>query len=131
MPEFETVSVKEAQFRAQSGRRGKFMNEYAGYIQQLPQGQAGRLHLEENEKPAAIRRRLTQAVQALDTKLIIKRSGSELYFWKENGAEEQPRPRRGRRPRRQEETATPEEYFTELEEFEQAMSEQTTVSDAV
>ena len=42
MPEFETVSVKEAQFRTQPGRRGKFMNEYAGYVQQLPQGQAGK-----------------------------------------------------------------------------------------
>jgi hypothetical protein len=119
MPEFETVSLKEAQFRTLPGRRGKFMNEYASYILTLPTGQAGKLHLVENEKPATIRRWLTQAAQALDTKLIIKRSGSELYFWKENGVEEQPRPRRGRRRRQEEETATPEQYFRETGELDQ------------
>jgi hypothetical protein len=31
--------------------------------------------------------------------LIIKRSGNDLYFWREDGGEEQTRPRRGRRPR--------------------------------
>ena len=124
MPEFETVSVKEAQFRTQPGRRGKFMNEYAGYVQQLPQGQAGKFWLVENEKPATICRRLTQAAQALDTKLIIKRSGDTLYFWKEDGAEEQPKPRRGRRPRRQEEAATPEQYFSETGESDEGETQQ-------
>jgi hypothetical protein len=106
------------------GPQGKFINEYAGYIQQLPNGQAGKLQLSEQEKPASIRRRLTQAAQALDTKLIIRRSGMALYFWKETGAEEQPRPRRGRRPKRQEETAlpeTPEQYFKEEGELNQGV----------
>jgi hypothetical protein len=43
MPEFAIVSVKEAQLRTIPGRQGKFMNEYAEYIKQLPQGQAGKL----------------------------------------------------------------------------------------
>jgi hypothetical protein len=122
MPEFETVSLREAQLRTVPGRKGKFINEYAGYIQQLPRGQAGKLHLVGNEKPAAICRRLTQAAQALDAKLIIKRSGLELYFWKETGAEQLKR-RGGRRPRRQEETAEPEQPFRELEEFVQGKTE--------
>jgi hypothetical protein len=116
MAEFGTISVKEAQLRTISGRQGKFINEYASYIQKLPPGQAGWLRLEENEKHFTIKRRLTQAAQALDTQLIIKRSGDTLYFWKENEAEEQPRPRRGRRPRRLEETTQPEQPFRELEE---------------
>jgi hypothetical protein len=94
MPEFETVSVKEAEFRSQSGRRGKFMNEYTDYIQQLPPEQAGKLHPEWNEKPAAIRRRLTQAAQVLGMQLVIKRSGEDVYFWKEDGTDEQPRSKR-------------------------------------
>jgi hypothetical protein len=36
MPEFAIVSVKDAQLRTLPGRQGKFMNEYAGYIKQLP-----------------------------------------------------------------------------------------------
>jgi hypothetical protein len=104
MPEFETVSVKEAEFRTQSERRGKFMNEYADYIQQLPPEQAGKLRPEGNEKPATIRRRLTQAAQVLGTQLVIKRSGEDVYFWKEDGTDEQSRskrkyPRRTRRRR--------------------------------
>jgi hypothetical protein len=49
MPEFATLSLREAQFRTISGRQGKFINEYADYIQQVPQGQAGRLRTGEGE----------------------------------------------------------------------------------
>jgi hypothetical protein len=99
MPEFTTVSVKEAQIRTIPGRQGTFMNEYIDYIQQLPKGQAGRLRVEEQEKPMTVRRRLAVASQALGIPLIIKRSGNDVYFWQENGEVEQPRPRRGRPPR--------------------------------
>jgi hypothetical protein len=95
------------------------MHEYIHYIRQIPQGQAGKLHLGEHENPVTIRRRLVQAAQAVNIKLIIKRSGQDMYFWRGNGADEQPRSsRRGRRPRLQEETATPEEYFRETGELE-------------
>jgi hypothetical protein len=99
MPEFTTVSVQEAQIRTIPGRQGKFINEYADYIQQVPQGQAGKLSLGENENHAAVRRHLVSAAQALGRNLIIKRSGSDIYFWSEERGEEQPRrgrPRRGR-----------------------------------
>ena len=96
MPEFETVSLQEAQLRTMSGRQGRFMNQYASYIQQLPQGQAGKLHPVGNERITTIRRRLVSAAQALDTTLIIKRSGGDLYFWKQGGEEEQPSRRRDR-----------------------------------
>jgi hypothetical protein len=99
MPEFTTVSVQEAQLRTIPGRQGKFINEYADYIQQLPQGQAGKLMIGGDEKHSTVRRRLATAAQAMNINLIIKRSGNELYFWREDGEAEQPRPRRGRRPR--------------------------------
>jgi hypothetical protein len=99
MPEFTTISVQEAQIRTIPGRQGKFINEYADYIQQLPQGQAGKLSIGEDEKHTAIRRRLVTAAKAMDIPLIVKRSGNDLYFWREESEVEQPRPRRGRRPR--------------------------------
>jgi hypothetical protein len=121
MLEFTTVSVQDAQMRTIPGRQGKFINEYASYIQQLPPGQAGRLRVGEEEKHTTVRRRLVSAAKALAIPLTIKRAGSDLYFWQENGQAEQPRPRRGRRPRRQEETTipeTPEQYFKEEGELE-------------
>jgi hypothetical protein len=110
MPEFAIISVKEAKLRTIPGRQGKFINEDAGYIQQLSKGQAGKLHLSEQEKPGSIRRRLAQAAQALGTSLVIKRSGEDLYFWSEGREDEQPRSKRSytRRRRHQEETVTPE-----------------------
>jgi hypothetical protein len=113
MPEFTTISVQEAKMRTIPGRQGKFINEYADYIQQLPKGQAGRLRVEEQEKPMTVRRRLAVASQALGIPLIIKRSGSDIYFWRERGTEEQPKTKRSytRRNKRQEETA--EQYFSQ------------------
>ncbi len=117
MPEFALVSVTEAQMRTMPGRQGRFMNEYAGYIQQLSPGQAGKLSPQENENPLTIRRRLTQAAQALDTNLIIKRSGETVYFWIEDRGDEQPRSKRSytRRSRHQDGTATPDQPMIEPE----------------
>jgi hypothetical protein len=99
MPEFTTVSVQEAQIRTIPGRQGKFINEFADYIQQVPKGQAGWLKAAESEHPLTIRRRLVSAAMALGVPLTIKRSGQDLYFWREDGEAAQPKQRRGRRPR--------------------------------
>jgi hypothetical protein len=99
MPEFTTVSLKEAKVQTTSGRQGRYLHEYIDYITNLPKGQAGRLSIGAEETPATIRRRLGVAAKTLGIPLIIKRSGTDVYFWRENGEAEQPRPRRGRRPR--------------------------------
>jgi hypothetical protein len=118
MPEFTTVSMKEARLQTTSGRQAKYLSEYAEYIQKLPTGQAGRLRIGGQENPLTIRRRLTGAAQTLGISLIIKRSGNDVYFWTEDGGEEQPRRKRSytRRNKRQEETA--EQYFGETGELE-------------
>jgi hypothetical protein len=107
MPDFTIISVQEAQLRTLSGRQAQYINEYATYIQQLGEGQAGKLHLSEDEKPATIRRRLAVAAQALGTKLVVKRSEDEIYFWSEPLQEAQPKPRRGRRRRSQSQEESP------------------------
>ena len=126
MPEFTTVSVQEAQMRTIPGRQGTFINEYADYIQQVPTGQAGKLTIEEQENPFTIRRRLVVAAAALGMPLIIKRSGNAVYFWKEDGAEEQPRTkRRYTRPTRsQEEAIAPDQPVDELGMVEQGIPEE-------
>src|SRR5918992_3035201 len=94
MPEFTTISVQEAQIRTIPGRQGTFINEYADYIQQVPQGQAGKLRIREDEKHTTVRRHLVKAAQAMNSTLIIKRSGNDIYFWRGEGGEEQPRSKR-------------------------------------
>jgi hypothetical protein len=94
MPEFAIVPIREAQASIIAGRQGKFMQEYIRYIRQISQGKAGKLHLGEQENPVTIRRRFASAAQAIDIKLIIKRSGQDVYFWKESGEAEQPRSKR-------------------------------------
>jgi hypothetical protein len=107
MPEFAIVSVQEARLKTLSGRQGKVINEYASYIQQLTPGQAGKLHVSEQEKHTTIRRRLTVTTKMLDIRLTIKRSGDDIYFWREWEEEPQPRRRLPRRRRAQEEAAAP------------------------
>jgi hypothetical protein len=125
MPEFTTVSVQEAMVRTIPGRRGSYMNAYIDYIQQVAAGQAGKLHVVEQENPLTIRRRLVTAAQAMHIPLTIKRSRNDLYFWREGREEEQPRRKRSytRRNKRQEETA--EQYFSETGELEQGDIQQT------
>ncbi len=95
MPTFDLVPMLEAQLKTATGRRGQFLQQYAEYIQQLPEGQAGKLQTTEDEKVFTVQRRLTVAASALGKKLTIKRLGDELYFWVETSQEERPR-RRGR-----------------------------------
>jgi hypothetical protein len=123
MPEFTTVSVQEAQMRTIPGRQGRFINEYAEYIQQLPQGQAGRLRIGGQENPLTIRRRIAVAAQTLGIPLTIKRSGHDVYFWRENGGEEQPRTKRRytRRRRGDAETIPSDQPVDELGMVEQGI----------
>jgi hypothetical protein len=123
MPEFTTVSVQEAMVRTIPGRQGSFLTEYIDYIQQLPQGQAGKLHPVEREKPFTIRRWLARAAQTLGIPLIIKRSGEDVYFWREDTEAEQPRRKRRytRRGRLQEELPPPDQPVDELGMVEQGI----------
>jgi hypothetical protein len=94
MPEFTTVSVQEAKLQTVSGRQSRYLHEYNDYITKLPKGQAGRLRGGEQESPLTVRRRLAVAAQTLGINLVIKRSGRDVYFWREDGGEEQPRTKR-------------------------------------
>jgi hypothetical protein len=117
MPEFTTISIKEAMVRTSSGRQKRYLHEYIDYITTLPKGQAGKLTIEEQEKHQTVRRRLIVAAQTLNIPLIIKRSGNDVYFWKEDGAEEQPRSKRRytRRARSDAETTPLDQSFTDIE----------------
>src|SRR5918997_5732423 len=130
MPEFTTVSRQEAMLQTSSGRQKRYLDEYIDYIKTLPKGQAGKLSIGAEETPATTRRRLGVAAKTLGITLIIKRCGHDVYFWRENGGEEQPRSKRRytKRSSISEETPTAEqpmgkpESTPSADDFEEQMT---------
>ena len=92
MPRFDRVPLGEAKMRTTSGKRGQIIAEYVRYIEQLGDGEAGRLQAAQGETIATVRRRLGAAARQSERKLTIRRMGDEVYFW----AAETRRGRRGR-----------------------------------
>ena len=92
MPKFDRVPLAEAKMNTASGKRAQIIAEYVRYIEQLGNGQAGRLQAAEGEPITTVRRRLDAAARQLDKSLTIRRTGDEIYFW----AEETRRRGRGR-----------------------------------
>ncbi len=92
MPKFDRVPLGEAKMKTTSGKRAQVIAEYVRYIEQLGDGEAGRLQAAEGELITTVRRRLGAAARQLEKSLTIRRTGDEIYFW----AEERRRRRRGR-----------------------------------
>ena len=93
MPTFDQVSLQEAMLKTATGKTAQITQEYLGYIERLPEGQAGRLQVGEGESVATVRRRLGVAAKLSGKDIAIKRLGNEVYFW----VQQEPRPRRQRR----------------------------------
>ena len=81
MPTFDTLSIGEARARSATGKRAALLREYAGYIERVGPGEAGRLELGEGETTQAVRRRLSLAAEALGKRLEIRRTPGAVYFW--------------------------------------------------
>ncbi len=83
MPKFDRVPLGEARMKTASGKRAQIIAEYVRYIEQLGDGEAGRLQAAEGEPITTIRRRLGAAARQLGRSLTIHRTGDEIYFWAE------------------------------------------------
>ncbi len=94
MPTFDQVSLQEAMMKTATGQRAQTAQEYLGYLDQLAEGQAGRLQPAEGESVATVRRRLGAAAKLAGKDITIRRAGGEVYFWAQS---QEPRPRRRRR----------------------------------
>ncbi len=90
---FDQVSLQEAILKTATGKTAQVTQEYLGYIEQLAEGQAGRLQPGEDESVATVRRRLGVAAKLSGKDITIKRQGNEVYFW----VQQEPRLRRQRR----------------------------------
>ncbi len=94
MPTFDQLPLQEAMLKTATGKTAQITQEYLGYIEQVPEDQAGRLQPDEGESVATVRRRLGVAAKLSSKDIIIKRQGNDVYFW------EQPYPRLRRQLRR-------------------------------
>ena len=81
MPTFDILPLNEARAKSATGPRAALLQEYMGYIQRVPPGQAGKLVPGEGETTQAVRRRLAAAAEALGKELQIRRSANAVYFW--------------------------------------------------
>ena len=83
MPTFDQVSRQEAMLKTATGKTAQITQEYLGYIEQLTEGPAGRLHPGEGERVATMQRRLGVAAKLSGKDISIQRQGNEVYFWVE------------------------------------------------
>lgn len=81
MPRFETLPLDVAQFNSLTSKRARILKEYMAFIEQVPDGSAGKLEPSEGETTNAVRRRLGAAALVLGRKLTIRRVENSVYFW--------------------------------------------------
>ena len=85
MPRFDVIPMNEARVNSMTGKRAEILREYIGYVQSVPEDQAGKLEIGPGETTNAIRRRLSAAAEALGKKLVIQRTANIIYFWVDLG----------------------------------------------
>jgi hypothetical protein len=80
MARFSTVSMKEARESVLPPRRAT-QERYREYVRQLTPDTAGRIELDQNDRPITERARLKAAAKAEKVNLFIQRRGNTIVFW--------------------------------------------------
>ncbi len=91
MARFSTVSMMEARESVLPPRRAT-QERYREYVRQLGPEAAGRLDLDENDRPITERARLKAAAKTEGVNLHIQRRGDTIVFWQ---TQEAPKARGG------------------------------------
>jgi hypothetical protein len=79
------ITKEEAQTIRRTMPKTKVMEEFEGYLKQLPQGQVGKIIVvpKDNIKAQTIRSRLNKAGKSLKLDIQTRRVGNIVLFWKE------------------------------------------------
>ena len=96
MARFEALSLEEAMMKSATGKRTQLLREYLGYLEQVKEGQAGKLEAGQGQTIVAVRRRLIKAAKLAGKSISARRVGDTVYFWPTPKLEEKPKGRRGR-----------------------------------
>ena len=81
----DTLPLNEVRTNSATNQRAALLQEYIGYIQRIPPGQAGKLEPGDGERTQTVRRRLNAAAEALGKDLEVRRSANAVYFCTPDG----------------------------------------------
>jgi len=80
----EFITQKEAETIKRKMPKSKTMLEFEGYLNQLQDGQVGKIVVtpKDNVKPQTVRSRLNRAGKSLGLNIQSKRVANTILFWK-------------------------------------------------
>jgi len=80
----EFITQQEAETIRRKMPKSKTMEEYEGYLNQLPDGQVGKIEvtLKDSIKPQTVRSRLVRASKNLGLSIETKRVSNVVLFWR-------------------------------------------------
>ena len=81
----EFITPQEAETIKRKMPKSKVMEEYEGYLKQLPEGQVGKLDVTQKDgvKPQTVRSRLNRASRSLKLDIETRRVSNTVLFWQE------------------------------------------------
>jgi hypothetical protein len=80
----EFITPQEAENIKRKMPKSKTMEEYEGYLKQLPEGQVGKIEVTQKDgiKPQTVRSRLVRASKSLELNIQTKRIANTVLFWR-------------------------------------------------
>lgn len=80
----EFITSEAAQSIRRTMPKSKTMEEYEGYLKQLPDGQVGKIEVAQKDdiKPQTVRSRLVRASKSVELNIETKRVGNTVLFWR-------------------------------------------------
>ena len=81
----EFITPQEAESIRRKMPKSKTMEEYEGYLMQLPEGQVGKIVVDSKDKtkPNTAKARLIRASKNLQLDIQTKRVANTVLFWRE------------------------------------------------
>ena len=78
------ITPQEADTIKRHMPKSKTMEEYEGYLKQLPDGQVGKFEITQKDgiKPQTVKSRLVRASKNLELDIQTKRVANTILFWK-------------------------------------------------
>lgn len=82
--DIEYITPQEAETIKRKMPKSKVMQEYEGYLKQLPDGQVGKIEVapKDGVRPYTVRNRLIKASRNLEMNIEVKRVSNVILFWK-------------------------------------------------
>ena len=80
----EFITQEEAETIKRKMPKSKTMEEFEGYLKQMPDGQVGKIEVTQKDsiRPQTLRNRLIRASNSLSIDIKTRRVGNTVLFWR-------------------------------------------------